>query len=154
MSVLADAETLRRIPLFRDCDTVPLQIMAFTSERQEFAIGEELLIEGKKARSAFLILNGRVKLKSENKDIGIAEPGAFLGETAMIGAGAYALSAVAMDVVATARISHELFLRVVREYPEFGQTVLRNLGDKLQTSVRELDGVRVILNKARRFSDL
>ena len=53
MSVRADAETLRQIPIFRECETVPLQIMAFAAERQEFSVGEEILTEGKKARAAF-----------------------------------------------------------------------------------------------------
>jgi hypothetical protein len=57
-------------------------------------------------------------------------------------------------VVSTARISHELFLRVATEYPEFGRVVLRNLSDKLEASVREFESVRVMLSKARRFSDL
>ena len=154
MSIRADAESLRAIPIFADCDSVPLQIMAFTSERQEFSIGEELITQGKKARAAFLILNGRVKLRASGQDIGMAEPGAFLGENAMIGGGVYAISAVANDIVTTARISQELFVRVTKEYPEFGKMVVRKLAEKLDQSVRELDSVRVLLNRARNFSDI
>lgn len=154
MSVLADAETLRKIGIFQNCDTVPLQIMAFAAERQEFSIGEELISQGKKARAAFFILNGLVALRENSKDVGVAEPGAFLGETAMIGAGAYSITAVARDIVSTARISHELFLKVAKEYPDFGRAVLNNLSTKLEASVRELDTVRVMFEKSRKFSDL
>ena len=62
MSVQADAETLRALPVFKDCDVIPLQIMAFTSERQEFSVGEEIFSQGKKARAAFLLLSGQVRL--------------------------------------------------------------------------------------------
>jgi CRP-like cAMP-binding protein len=154
MSVRADAETFRQVAIFRDCDSVPLQILAFSADRQEFSIGEDVITQGKKARAAFFILNGRVVLRDAGKDIGMAEPGSLLGEVAMIGSGTYSISASARDVVSTARISHELFLRVAKEYPEFGRVVLRNLSDKLEASVRELDSVRVLLNKARKFSDL
>ena len=154
MSVLVDAETLKQIAIFRNCDTVPLQIMAFTAERQEFSIGEDLITQGKKARAAFVVLNGRVSLRENEQDVGVAEPGAFLGETAMIGAGQYSITATARDIVSTARISHELFLRVAKEYPDFGRAVLQNLSEKLYTSVRELDTIRVMLDKARKFSDL
>jgi CRP-like cAMP-binding protein len=154
MSVLADAETLRRIGIFKNCDSVPLQVMAFAAERQEFTIGEELISQGKKARVAFFILNGVVGLRENGKDLGVAEPGALLGETAMIGAGMYSISAVARDLVSTARISHELFLKVAKEYPDFGKTVLANLSEKLEASVREFDAVRVMLTKSRNFSDL
>ena len=154
MSVRADAETLRQISIFRDCDAVPLQILAFAAERQEFAIGEEILTEGKKARAAYIILNGNVELRRQNQNIGRAEPGALLGEVAMIGGNQSSITAVAMDIVSTACVSHELFIRVVTEYPEFGKSIFRNLSDKLEGSVRELDVVRVMLNKARQFSDL
>ncbi len=154
MSVLADAETLRKIGIFQNCDTVPLQIMAFAADRQEFSVGEELISQGKKARAAFFILNGLVALRENGKDVGVAEPGAFLGETAMIGAGAFSITAVAREIVSTARISHELFLKVAKEYPDFGRAVLNNLSAKLEASVRELDTVRVMFEKSRTFSDL
>jgi Cyclic nucleotide-binding domain len=121
MSVRADAETFRQVAIFRDCDSVPLQILAFSADRQEFSIGEDVITQGKKARAAFFILNGRVVLRDAGKDIGMAEPGSLLGEVAMIGSGTYSISATARDVVSTARISHELFLRVAKEYPEFGR---------------------------------
>ena len=154
MSVRADAETLRAIPVFKDCDPVPLQIMAFTSDRQEFSAGEEVFSQGKKSRAAFLLLTGQVRLMASGEEIGVAEPGAFLGEVAMIGAGVYSISAIAVDQVSTVRISRELFLKVAREYPQFGATVIRNLADRLDASVRQLDSVRVMLNRARNFTDL
>ena len=154
MSVRADAETLRQIPLFRDCESVPLQIMAFAAERQEFSAGEDIITEGKKARAAFFILNGSVDLRRQDQSIGRAEPGALLGEVAMIGGNPSTLTAKALDLVSCARISHELFLRVAKEYPEFGRVVLHNLSEKLTSSVREYEAVRVLLTKARKFSDL
>ncbi len=154
MSVLADAETLRQIAIFRNCDAIPLQILAFTAERQEFSIGEDLMTQGKKARAAFVLLNGKVSLRENDHDVGVAEPGAFLGETAMIGSGQYSITATARDIVSTARISHELFLKVAKEYPDFGRAVLHNLSEKLYQSVRELDTIRVMLDKSRKFSDL
>lgn len=154
MSVRADAETLRQIPIFRDCESVPLQIMAFAAERQDFSAGEEILTEGKKARAAFFVLNGSVDLRQAGLAIGRAEPGSLLGEVAMIGGNASTLTAKALDLVSTARIGHELFLRVAKEYPEFGHAVLHNLSEKLVSSVREYEAVRQLLTKARKFSDL
>ena len=99
MGVRADSETLRAIPIFRDCDTVALQILAFAAERQEFASGEDIITQGKKARAAFLILNGQAKVKDGARDVAVAEPGAFLGEVAMVRAGPYAITATASGPV-------------------------------------------------------
>jgi CRP/FNR family transcriptional regulator, cyclic AMP receptor protein len=154
MNDRTDVNLFRALPLFRDCDSVPLQILAFTADRQEFGAGEEIFAQGKKTRAAFLIYSGQVRLYSSGLDIGVAEAGALLGETGMIGGGSYSITAVAIDMVSTLRISRELFLKVVREYPEFAKIVLRNLGDRLDTSVRELEAVRIMMNRSRNFSDL
>jgi CRP-like cAMP-binding protein len=154
MSVGASAEILRALPTFADCETVPLQIIAFTADRQEFSAGEEILTQGKRARAAFLILSGQIRLVASGQEVGMAEAGALLGETAMIGAGTYSITAIAMETVFSARISRELFMKVAKEYPQFGATVVRNLGDRLDASVRQLDSVRVMMNRSRNFSDL
>jgi len=154
MSVRADSQTFQQLALFRDCDVVPLQILAFAAERQEFASGEEIISKDKKARAAFLILNGQAKLRDGAQEIGVAEPGSLLGEVAMLRSGPYAITAVASGTVETVRLSHDLFIRVAKEYPEFGRSVLRNLGDKLAGQVRELEAVRVMLTKSRSFADL
>jgi CRP/FNR family transcriptional regulator, cyclic AMP receptor protein len=152
MSVRADAESLRNIPIFRECEGVPLQVMAFAAERQTFAPGETLIAEGNRAKAAYFVLQGNVTLKQGNRVIGLAEPGSLLGELAMIGNTQYSLTAVAEIPVSTARIDRALFLRVANEYPEFGDAVLKAISDKLGTSVRELDGVKNLFNRARSFN--
>jgi CRP/FNR family transcriptional regulator, cyclic AMP receptor protein len=158
MSVRADAETLRQIPIFADCEPVHLQLLAFASERQHFVAGEAIIQQGEKAKSAFLILNGTADIKqargSKSEFIARAVPGTFLGEVAMIGKTTYSISALATDPVSTARIDHGLFLRVANEYPEFGQRVFAALAQRLDVSVREFDSVRVPFTRAKSFSDI
>ncbi len=156
MSVRADAETLRQIPIFRDCEPVHLQLLAFASERQQFIIGEALVKQGAKAQSAFLILSGNVNLEINGvngpEPIGVAHPGALIGEVAMIGSTQYSLSAIAKEAVATARIDHALFNRVASEYPEFGRTVFQVLAERLNNSMIELDSVRNMISRGRGYS--
>jgi CRP-like cAMP-binding protein len=149
MSVRADSDTLRALPLFRDCDPVALQVMAFAAEKQDFDPGEDIITQGKKARAAFLILGGEAVLKEGEQKIGLAAQGYFLGEAAMIRSGPYSITATAEVAVQTARFSHELFVRVAREYPLFGKQVLVNMADKLGQSMRELEAVRVMISKTR-----
>ncbi|MCA0431944.1 MAG: cyclic nucleotide-binding domain-containing protein [Proteobacteria bacterium] len=153
MSVRADAENLRLIPIFRDCDPVALQVMAFAAERQNFLQNEALFKEEQPARSAYFIMNGQVSLRQRGAEVGVAVPGSMLGETAMIGSSTYSLTAVATESVATARIDQALFRRVVAEYPEFGRAVAFAISRKLETTVRELDQVRVMMTRGRRLSD-
>lgn len=154
MSVRADADSLKQIPLFRNCESVPLQVLAFAAERVAFRSGDTFIKEGLKGASAYFILSGRADLKQGRQTLGQAEPGALLGEMAMIGGTPYSLTATASEALTAVRIDNALFQRVATEYPEFGKAVLDALSDRLSRSVKELDGVRGLLNKARSFSNL
>jgi CRP-like cAMP-binding protein len=145
---------LRQIPLFRNCEAVPLQVLAFAAERESFKPGQILIKQGQAATSAYFLLNGTVALSQNKRDVGQAEPGALLGEMAMLGGASYSITATANDVVSAVRIDQPLFHRVASEYPEFGQAVLTALSEKLGASVRELDSIRSLLTKARSFSNL
>jgi CRP-like cAMP-binding protein len=133
---------------------VPLQVMAFAAERQNFTNGQMLIKQGQTASAAYFILNGHVELQQDRQKLGVAEPGALLGELAMLGGSTYSLTATAVEAVQAVRIDRDLFNRVATEYPEFGRAVLDALSEKLGASVRELDGVRGLLTKARSFSNL
>ena len=128
--------------------------MAFAAERQNFLPGETIIGQGKKAKSAYFLMSGSAKVINGENNVGEAQPGAFLGELAMISGALYAVSAIATTAVTAARIDNALFLRVADEYPEFGKSVLHALSRKLELSVKELDSIRGLLVKARSFSDL
>lgn len=152
MSVRADVETLRSIPIFAECDAVHLQLLAFSAVRQNFAAGEFVIRQGNRGTAAFLILNGEVRLASaEAGPLGSAGPGALLGEVAMIGERPYSVTATAVDSVATARIDRELFMRVAREFPEFGTAVFGVLARRLDGVMGELDEARRGFESARSF---
>lgn len=154
MSARADAESLRRIPIFKDCESVPLQVLAFASERQIFPKGSLLVEEGKRVDAAYFLLDGTAQIFRAGEAIGRAEPGSLLGETAMLGNSPATLTARAENEVRCARIDAQLFHRVASEYPEFGQAVLAALSQRLNASVKELDAVRGQLTRARSFSSL
>lgn len=155
MNVRADVETFRNIPIFSECDPVHLQLLAFSAVRQTYEPGDAVIVQGDENAAAYLILSGNVELSTaEAGVIGIAGPGAFLGEVAMIGGSAYSITGIAAEAVAAVRIDRELFMRVAAEFPEFGAAVFRALARKLEGSVSELAGTREGFDKARSFGSL
>ncbi len=154
MSVRADAETFRQIPLFRNCDPVALQILAFSAERVMFEMDDVIFSAGENPRGAFLVMSGSVNIVINNKVVATIEEGALLGETAMIGAVPYSITARAQDAVAAARIDRNVFMRVAGEYPEFGRSVLDALGSKLGDSVRDFERIRLQLSAGKNFSEI
>jgi CRP-like cAMP-binding protein len=155
MSVRADAETLRSIPIFSGCDPVHLQVLAFASERQQFRTGETLFTQGEPSASCFLILNGEADLMTDqDQAMGSAGPGALLGEVATIGGVPYSVTAKARTALTAAKISRSLFMRVADEYPEFGKAVFNSLARKLDGAMSDLLSVQVLLDRAKSFSSL
>lgn len=158
MSVRVDAETLRNIPIFAECDPVHLQLLAFSSEKLQFEAGDVIMAQGHNGAAAHLILSGAAALQLGEGDkvepAGIAGPGAFLGEVAMIGEMPYSLTARATTAVSAAKISRELFMRIAEEYPEFGAAVFKVLARKLDSSMSAFEQAQRALDGARSFSDL
>jgi CRP-like cAMP-binding protein len=149
MSVRASAESLKQIGLFRECDSVPLQVMAFAARQEQFQPGEHIVDMAEVAEAAHFIVSGSADVHGPKGRIGVADPGSLIGEAAMIARTRYTVTAIANEQVVTAAIDYELFMRVTREYPEFGRAVLRALSDRLQASMRDFDQVRVMMNKVR-----
>jgi hypothetical protein len=83
MSVRADAETLRQIPIFAECEPMHLQLLALPPSDSFFS-GEAIISQGKKTKSAFLLLSGNLTFSNfqVRKPIHCqAEPGALLGRS-------------------------------------------------------------------------
>ena len=154
MSVKADAETFRSIPIFSDCDPIHLQLLAFSSERQMFAGGDVMLKQGLKGGSAYLILSGKADVFSGDDKVGEAGPGAMLGEVGMIGDVPYSVTARASEAMTAARIDRSLFMRLATEYPEFGAAVFRALARKIDVSMLDLGQVQQKLEQAKSFKSL
>jgi CRP/FNR family transcriptional regulator, cyclic AMP receptor protein len=154
LGVRADAESLRQIPLFRNCEAVPLQVMAFAGERRAFRPGETVIRQGANAEAAYFILSGTADIHQGGDKLGEAHPGAFLGESAMLAGSVYTITATASDELSAVRIDNALFKRVASEYPEFGRAVLDALSERLGNSVKELETIRQMLSRTKGFSQL
>ena len=152
MNVRADVETFRSIPIFSECDPVHLQLLAFSAVRQSFGPGETVIRQGNRGQAAYLLLSGEVRLwATDEGPLGVAGPGALLGEVAMIGDRPYSVTATAIDEVQTVRIDRELFMRVAREFPEFGTAVFGILARRLENTMDELEVTREYFERARSF---
>jgi CRP-like cAMP-binding protein len=155
MSVRISTESLKHIPLFADCDSAHLQTMAFASERVEFTAGTDLFRAGGGGSAAYLLLLGEAEIwrsqGNERVTVATARLGAFLGELAMISGAAYSVNATAKTPVSAMRITREVFMRVVGEFPDFGEKVMNALSRRLAGSVSEFDRIRQMLESAPSF---
>jgi CRP-like cAMP-binding protein len=146
MSVRADAERFRQVPLFAGCDDTHLQLLAFTSEKVTFREGEQIVVAGNEGGAGFLIVHGTAEAwigqETNRTIIGTLGSGSFVGELAMVAGIPYRVNVTAKSMITAIKVSREVFTRVVAEFPDFGVRVHRELMKRLDISLSELNGLR------------
>src|SRR5512145_1580295 len=67
VDVNQEAEMLRHVPLFGGLSPKELKLLAFTGSVLKFDAGEDLMRQGERADSAFVILDGEVEVLVETR---------------------------------------------------------------------------------------
>ncbi len=155
MSIREEVRLLQEVPLFAGTHAAHLQLLVFSAEKFDIDAGEYLFREGEETGSGWLISRGTADAWLEHgsrvERAARLEAGAFAGELAMIANLPHRMSVRALSPLSGRRITHDLFMRVCAEFPEFGQQVLANLMADFSMSMTELGRVRELFERARSF---
>jgi CRP-like cAMP-binding protein len=142
MSLKEEVELLQRIPLFAQIEPAKLKLLAFTSERVGFDPGQLLFQQGDMGDAAYIVIEGEAEVLVDTA--GGAAVVATLGKNAVVGE-----IAILCDVPRTAtvrakgrlvtlRISKELFVRLVAEFPQMAIAIMRELAHRLELTNQRL----------------
>ncbi len=143
MSIRRDVELLRQVPLFAQVEGAQLQLLVFSGLRLDIPAGELLLRKGRSEDRGMLVLAGEAEAFVRDGDpIAELTPGAFIGELQMIARLPSSISVRARTDMQVLAIGHDLFTRVLNEFPDAGARMLSVLSRKLDTSVKELKAVQ------------
>lgn len=146
-----EVDLLRRVPLFANMDPAKLKLLAFTSDRMSFQPQQVLFHQGDDGDAAYVILKGQADVVAETPagEIPLARVGenAIVGEIAIICEVPRTATVKAHTRIDTLRIEKEHFLRLIREFPEMGIEVMRELADRLSRTTAELSQARSELKK-------
>lgn len=128
MALNDDIALLSTVTLFGDVGEDKLRLIAFGAERRKLQAGQVLFREGTPADCAFVVASGRFELTRAGRDghaepLGVAEPGALLGELAMVTEINRSMTAIAADDSEVIRINRPLFRRMLEEYPDIADLV-------------------------------
>jgi len=148
-----EVDLLKRVPLFAKMEPAKLKLLAFTSDRMCFQPQQVLFHQGDDGDAAYVIMKGEVDIVAEtpNGDIPLARVGenAIVGEIAILCEVPRTATVKAFTRIDTLRIEKEHFLRLIREFPEIGIEVMRELADRLTRTTAELSQARTDLKKTR-----
>jgi CRP-like cAMP-binding protein len=153
MSIHEEVDLLRRIPLFGQIEPAKLKLIAFTSERVAFDAGTTLFHQGDAANAAYIIVEGKAEVVVEGAGgpVTVAVLGAndFFGEIAILCDVPRTATIRAQSRLVTLRISKDLFLRLIKEFPTMAVSIMRVLAHRLEATNNQLRAEHAELERLR-----
>jgi CRP-like cAMP-binding protein len=142
MTIDQEVELLRNIPLFAKVDPAKLKLLAFASERAVFAPGETLFHQGDPGDAAYIIMEGEaeVLINGPSGPITVATIGKndFVGEIAILCDVPRTATIRSRTALTTLRITKDLFLRMLMDFPAIAIEVTRVLAQRLEHTTERL----------------
>jgi len=136
---------LSGVALFDGFTQDQLRLLAFGAEAMSLPAGRKLYREDDDADSAYIVVSGRIRLFRENEgapvEVGEAEPGATLGEMALIADSRRLTSAEAATDTDVLRINRSMFRRILEEYPETAEALRERVIEDLQALISRIEKV-------------
>jgi CRP-like cAMP-binding protein len=142
MNLNEEVELLKGVPIFSKVEPAKLKLLAFTSERMNFAAGQEVCHQGDPGDAMYVILGGvaDVLIDKEGGQITVAEmkKNSFFGEIAILCDVPRTATIKARDPLSTLKISKDMFYRLVAEFPQMAVEVMRELAHRLEDTNEKL----------------
>jgi CRP/FNR family cyclic AMP-dependent transcriptional regulator len=142
MNLNDEVELLKGVPIFAKLEPARLKLLAFTSERMNFAQGQEICHQGDPGDAMYVILGGvaEVLIDSPAGQIRVAEfkKNGFFGETAILCDAPRNATVKATEALATLKVSKDMFYRLVAEFPEIAIEVMRELAQRVEETNKKL----------------
>ncbi len=146
MTLQQDVDVLRKVPLFAKIEPAKLKLLAFTSERVQFAERQRFFSQGDPSDAAYVILDGQaeVLLNTPNGEIKVAELGrnALVGEMGILGDSPRSATIMAAQPTTALRIDKRVFLELMAQFPQMAIAVMRELANRLERTNAQLAQLR------------
>ncbi len=131
------AGQLRNIPLFHDLPEEDLNDLAGKVSEHTYAAGETLVHKGATAESLLLIVDGRVKIVSENtkgEEFVLNECGAgeTIGEMSLLDKSPRSASVVALTETHVLELNRAAFSEAINQRPELSLALMRSISSRLR----------------------
>ncbi len=128
-------ESLKQVPLFSACTKKELEKVARASDEITMTAGTLIVDQGQTGREAFVILDGEVVVKRNNRKVATLGAGAVLGELSLLDHGPRTATAICETDCTLLVIEGRRFLGVLDDVPAISHKLLASLADR----IRELD---------------
>ncbi|MBN9061975.1 MAG: hypothetical protein BGP06_06465 [Rhizobiales bacterium 65-9] len=135
MTIEHEVKSLQKLAMFNNLDLPKLKLVAMISDRVTFQPGQAIFRAGDPSDAAYIVLDGSVRIiGDDDADFGdaLCKSGVMLlGEVGILCGRRRSITIIADTAVTALRIQREDFERLVRETPEFGFAIMRELAEQL-----------------------
>lgn len=142
MNLNEEVELLKGVPIFAKVEQARLKLLAFTSERVNFGVGQEVCHQGDPGDTMYVILGGTadVLIDTPTGQIAVAEmkKNSFFGEMAILLDVPRTATIKAKEPLSTLKITKDTFYRLVEEVPQMAIEVMRELAHRLEDTNQKL----------------
>jgi len=142
MNLNEEVELLKLVPIFSKIEQAKLKLLAFTSERVNFAVGQEVCHQGDPGDTMYVILGGTadVLIDTAGGQIAVAEmkKNSFFGEIAILCDVPRTATIKAKEPLSTLKITKDMFYRLVAEFPQMAVEIMRELAHRLEDTNEKL----------------
>ena len=137
-----DVDLLRNVPLFRNLDAAKLKLLAFTSERLTYGVGDSLFYQGDSGDSAYVIVEGEADIIIDTPGgpmtVATVKQNDWVGEIAILCDVPCTATITAKSKLTTLRISKDIFFQLILQFPQMSVAVMRELAFRLERTNRQL----------------
>lgn len=140
--------------LFAGLGSADWEALAERAVRLTFSRGKELLAQGERGDRLLILVEGTarvVMLTANGREIVLAyaDPGAVLGEIALLDGGERTASVVATSAGTALQLGRNALKDFVAEHPEFGWQMMRQLANRLRTANQTIESDRAYASGPR-----
>jgi hypothetical protein len=131
-----------RIQLFEGLTEEQIQRIAAACSQVKFAEGDRMFSAGDECSGTFVLLEGEVRVvmtRGEKRAVGSVGPGECLGEVSLLMGTKHSADAVVSSPVRAAVLAREDLQELVRQRPDIGVVLFRNLARGLGEKLRRAD---------------
>jgi CRP/FNR family transcriptional regulator len=127
---------LRRLPFFDGLDDEALDGLARAARRREYRAGEVIVLEGEAQPGLYFLDTGYVKVvksapSGREQTLRVLEPGDTFNEIGVFSRQPNPATAVALEPTAVWLIPRETLTRLMRERPDFAQSVIERMAERM-----------------------
>jgi len=136
-----DIRLLGRVPILAELDFDARRLLAFSAETRILRAGDILFTRGEPSDGGYFVLSGSIELSFSQEDIRssqIVGPHWLIGELALIVRTQRPATGSAREPSSVLKISRDLFLRVLAEFPECAVRIRNLLMPRLLDFVGDL----------------